>query len=91
MLGATVFFRTDDEFLVICMTIVKHPYVLDFAGSQLDRPMDFPPEVMAEWLADKESEFDEDAWPKVLEILWNLEALGIYLTDINPRNISPPT
>src|SRR5688572_28971050 len=36
----------DDNLWVIEMEIVSAPYVLDFAGAYLDRPPDFPPEVM---------------------------------------------
>ncbi len=78
----------DDEFLALGITIVKRPFVLDFAGSQLDWPLDFEPEIMAAWMAEKEAQFGEDDWPVVLEILGELESMGIYLTDITPSNIS---
>jgi len=40
--------RWDDEFLVIEMTIVTRPFVLDFAQAYLDFPPDFSPEVWEE-------------------------------------------
>ncbi len=70
----------DDDLLVIEMTAVTPPYVLDFAGAYLDRPPDFSEEVMAEWEADKQDQFG-DAWSEVQRILWTLEANGIYLLD----------
>src|SRR5947207_15845046 len=39
--------RADDELLVIEMTIVEPPFLLDFGGAYLDRPPEFPEEVWA--------------------------------------------
>ena len=44
----------DDDLWVVEMTIVSPPFVLDFAGAYLDQKPDFPPEVMADWAAEKE-------------------------------------
>ena len=78
----------DDTYSVIRMTIVRRPFVLDFAGAQLDSPPDFPPEIMMEFMAEKKMQFGDLRWPKVLEILGELETMGIFLTDISPSNIS---
>jgi hypothetical protein len=50
----------DDELLVIEMTIVERPFVLDFASAYLDSRPEFPPEIWLEWEADKREQFEED-------------------------------
>lgn len=76
-----------DQFLVLEMTVVTRPFVLDFAGAYLDRPPDFSPEVLADWLTDKQDQFGP-RWPDVQAILRTLESYGIYMEDVNPGNIS---
>ena len=43
----------DNELWVIEMSIVRPPFVLDFAGAYLDERPDYPEETWAEWEADK--------------------------------------
>jgi|ERR1051325_3650188 hypothetical protein len=43
----------DDGLRVIEMTIVRRPFVLDFAGAYLDVRPEFPEEVWADWEAGK--------------------------------------
>lgn len=81
-----ILLNADDELLAIEMSIVEPPYVLDFAGARLDEPHDFPPEIRAAWQAEKQEQFEEH-WPEVQAILWAFQQLGIYLGDVNPRNI----
>lgn len=50
----------DDERQIIEMTVVSRPYLLDFAGAYLDRPPDYPPEVMDEWRSEKAEQFGGD-------------------------------
>lgn len=76
----------DDRLCVIEMTIVKPPYVLDFASAYLDQPPDYSAEVIADWKRDKEELFEE-SWPDVQFILFELERLGIFLRDVHPGNI----
>ncbi|MCY2987597.1 MAG: hypothetical protein NTY19_07000 [Planctomycetota bacterium] len=76
----------DDGWLIIEMTAVTPPYVLDFAGAYLDRPPDFSEEILAEWKAEKQEQFG-DGWPEVRRVLWTLEGHGIYVSDISPSNI----
>jgi hypothetical protein len=78
---------SDDELWVIEMSIVKRPFVLDFAGAFLDQAPDFSEEVMAEWEAEKLEQFGA-RWRDVRAILRDLEGLGIFLIDVNPGNIS---
>ena len=76
----------DDALLALEMTIVKRPFVVDFAAAYLDRRPDFPEEVWAGWEEEKREQF-EARWPLVQNILAAFELLGIYLTDISPANI----
>jgi hypothetical protein len=80
--------RFDDFALVIEMTIVRPPFVLDFAGGSLDERPDFgfSDEVIEEWLQRKQEEFGE-RWRDVAMVLAAFEEYGIYLTDIHPGNI----
>jgi hypothetical protein len=77
----------DDDLLVIEMTIVTRPFVLDFGGAYLGRPPDFSEEVLAEWRAEKHEQFGS-RWKEVQAILAFLEAHGIFVIDVNPGNIS---
>jgi hypothetical protein len=79
--------RFDDELRVIEMTIVRRPFVLDFAGAYLDFPPDFPEETWVEWEAEKQGQF-EARWPKVQAVLAALEELDIHMVDVSPSNIT---
>jgi hypothetical protein len=76
----------DDELLAIEMTIVKPPFVLDFAAAYLDWPPRFSEEVWEERLSKWRDEFGAD-WPTVQTILSELEDLGIHMLDPSPANI----
>ncbi len=82
----------DDQLLVIEMTIVRPPFLLDFASAYLDTPPDFPPEVMEEWRAEKAEQFGAN-WVRVEALLDEARArYGIYMLDVHPGNIAfdPP-
>ena len=81
------FIRCDDSLRVIEMSIVVRPFVLDFAGAWLDAPPEFSDEVWAEWVAEKQRQF-EARWPKVQEVLAALEELDIHMVDVSPSNIA---
>jgi hypothetical protein len=76
----------DDDLHVLEMTIVKRPFVLDFAGAYLDVRPEFPKDIWDDWESDKREQFGE-RWPKVQAVLDEFEALGIYLLDVSPGNI----
>jgi hypothetical protein len=79
--------RADPELLALELTIVRPPFVLDFASACLDSAApEFPPEVMAEWVVEKREEFGAN-WPQALAVLAGLRHLGIYMTDVHPGNI----
>ena len=77
----------DDKLLVVEMTVVVRPFVLDFAGAYLDTPPDFPEEIWAAWEAEKREQFDV-RWPKVQAILGELETLDIHMVDVSPSNVA---
>jgi hypothetical protein len=66
----------DDVLMVVEMTIVSPPYVLDFAGAYLDELPPFSAEKLEEWEADRRELF-EDRWPRVLSILSAFRRHGI--------------
>jgi len=71
------------------MTIVRSPFLLDFADALLDEAPDFSEDVLRQWEEEKAEIFGEK-WSDVTRILAALQAFGIYLLDINPGNISFP-
>jgi len=77
----------DDELLVIEMTIVARPFLLDFGGAYLDGGPEFSEEVWADWRSEKQEQFGS-FWPEVQRILAALEGYGIHVHDVNPGNIS---
>lgn len=79
--------RYDDSLLILEMTIVTRPYVLDFAGAFLDYEPDFDSEVLADWHAEKREQFGK-RWAEVQGILRTLEDYGIFVVDVNPNNIA---
>ena len=78
---------SDDELWIVEMTIVSPPFALDFAGAYLDQKPDFPPEVMADWRAEKAEQFGEPHWSRVQALMWAFSKLGVYLADVKPGNI----
>ncbi len=76
----------DEALLAVEMTVVKPPFVLDFAGAYLDWPPKFSDEVWDERRAKWADEFGDD-WPMVQRILSEFEDMGIYMLDPSPANI----
>jgi hypothetical protein len=79
----------EEEFRAIEMTIVRSPFLLDFADARLDEVPDFSEDVLRQWDEERAEIFGE-RWPEVTRVLAALQAFGIYLLDINPGNISFP-
>lgn len=76
------------ELKVIEMSVVRPPYVLDFAKSSLDDQPDYPADVWGEWRRRIRREF-EDRWPVAISIYEELRwKYGIYHEDISPRNVN---
>lgn len=76
----------DDELWIIEMTVVTPPFVLDFGGAHLDQPPDFSAEILEEWRLEKQEQF-ESRWPEVEAIIRFLQGYGVFLEDVNPKNI----
>jgi len=77
----------DSDLLVLELTVVQQPFVLDFAEVRLDFPMEFPDDVWTHWREEKQEQFGE-RWTVVERVLGEFEALDIYLLDVSPRNIA---
>jgi hypothetical protein len=78
----------DDELAAIEMSIVHPPFVLDFASARLDGDaIEFPEHVLEELAVRRREEFG-DRWQKVSIILYQLQKLGIHMTDVHPGNIA---
>ncbi|MEM9354283.1 MAG: hypothetical protein AAGA92_14850 [Planctomycetota bacterium] len=77
-----------DELLVIEMTIVQPPYLLDFGKVYLDTPPDYfdDAERLDTWRAMWNELFGDDA-PRVQTVLNALTRFGIYYVDPKPANI----
>ena len=82
--------RADVELLVLELTVVERPYLLDFAGAYLDDAApQFEDEVWEIWEADKREKFGE-RWPEVKAVLAALEDYGVHMLDVNPGNVALP-
>jgi hypothetical protein len=75
----------DDSCLALELSIVKRPFLLDFARAYLDSP--FPELDDPAWLAERARKFGRD-WPDVLRLLRALFQYGISYRDVHPGNIS---
>jgi hypothetical protein len=79
----------DDHLLVIEMTTVPPPFIVDFAHATLDDPFPFTEEALSDWWAEKEALFEDqpDHFPIAQEVFYALQQYDIYYYDIAPRNI----
>jgi hypothetical protein len=50
----------DDELLVIEMSVIVRPFLLDFGSAYLDRAPDYDEEILEEWRRDKEEQFESN-------------------------------
>jgi len=81
------FIRTDGDLLVLEMSIVTRPFVLDFAGAYLDARPAFSEEIWADLEQQKREQFG-DRWTTVRAVLDAFEEMDIYLADVTPNNIA---
>ena len=77
---------SSDELLVIEMSMVKPPFLLDFAKVRIDRPPDFSAEVIRDAETKGIEEFGDNWW-RVKDAMRTLESYGIYYLDPRPGNI----
>jgi hypothetical protein len=80
----------DDTRQIVEMTVVFPPCILDFAKAYLDRPPDFPAEVIRDWREQTADLFDDD-WDNVESLLHELRLLGVFYFDAKPGNIRTAT
>ena len=77
----------DDDQRVIEMTLVKPPFIVDFASAFLDQPPDFSEDVIAHWHEEIRDRFGE----RFADVMTVLDALareaGVYLLDVHPHNL----
>lgn len=77
----------DDAGLVLELSIVSPPFMLDFASAWLDEPPDFTQEIIEHWHKQIEERFE----PRGGEVIAALHTLarrsGVYMLDANPNNI----
>ena len=79
----------DEELLVIEMTIVQPPFLLDFGKAYVDRQPPYWDD--AQLVANAREEWAglfDDRWPDVVALLGALESLGVYYVDPRPGNIA---
>ncbi len=78
-----------NDLMVIEMSVVQPPYIIDFGKAYLHSPPPhFSEQTMADWYAEKQELWGEH-WPEIRSILNRLRALGIYHLDPRPGNILP--
>ena len=79
---------SDAHLLVIEMTMVEPPFILDFAQSTLDEPRDFPEGHIEEWWERVADDFGE-RFDVVQALFYELQyRYGIYYYDLAPRNVN---
>ena len=79
----------DDLWVIEMQAITSTPYIIDFAKVRIDRPPDFPEEVLRDAQEKGQEEFGPH-WPEVCQLLATLESFGIYYLDARPSNIVFP-
>jgi len=81
--------NADSDLLVIEMTIVTKPFVLDFGKSSLDEPpADYSQEAWDMWFEGKAEEFG-DNWEHARAIYYELiNRYGIYHVDLSVNNVA---
>ncbi len=77
---------SSDSLMVIELTIVTPPFILDFAKSYIDKRSDYPEDSRAQWESDGVELFGSD-WKEVRLIMAALQRYGIYYYDAKPQNI----
>jgi hypothetical protein len=78
-------YREQDRLLEL--SVVKPPFLLDFAAATVDKAHDFTEEAMGMWWNDVEENFGDD-FPIASAVFHGLKKqLGIYYWDLKPRNL----
>ncbi|MEM9369167.1 MAG: hypothetical protein AAGD07_24560 [Planctomycetota bacterium] len=77
---------SDNDFLIVEMTIVSPPFILDFGKAYINQRPDFEESVMEDYEAER-CEWFEGNWDLVCSAVSSLEAYGIFYCDARPGNI----
>jgi hypothetical protein len=77
----------DDSLLIVEMTFVNPPYILDFGKAYLDGQSPYDAAQLDEWRLRLRNSFRTDDLPRVHKILRTLNGLGIGYYDARPWNI----
>ena len=82
-----VLLRSDRSLQVLELSVVKPPFLLDFAGATLDNPRDFTEEAMSDWWDSVRDNFGDD-FSRARDVYWTLiQQFGIYYYDLKPGNL----
>jgi hypothetical protein len=80
----------NDDLMVVEMDLMHNPpYIIDFAKVRIDRPPDFPEDVLREQDQRGQERFEHN-WPAVKSLLAALESFMIYYLDPQRGNITFP-
>jgi len=83
-----VFRQYDDQLLIIEMSVVKPPYLIDFGKATIGKGQDWSDEHMAYWWEQVEDKFENDfaVASQIFEQL--VRRTNIYQWDLNPSNLN---
>lgn len=76
----------DEVLMVVQLSIIEPPRLLDFGKAYLNTAPDYSAEVLAD-AEEMGRELFEDRWPEVQKVVAELADLGIYYYDTRPSNI----
>jgi hypothetical protein len=82
-----VLLQCDHDLMVIEMSIVEKPYILDFGKVYLDTPPDFSSEVMGDFFANQKERWGKKYWPQIAKLWGLLKSHGVFHMDPKPGNI----
>ena len=77
---------SDSDLLVVEMTIVAPPFILDFGKAYINHRPDFS-ELVMEYYEQERAEMFEGNWDLVDSAVSSLEQFGIFYWDARPGNI----
>ena len=75
------------DLLVIEMTVVQPPFLLDFGKAYIDEPAPYSPDELARWYRSWANHFPRADIPRVHHVLQVLKTYGIDYVDPKPWNI----
>lgn len=78
----------DDDLMIVEMSLVTAPFVVDFAGATVDKKPSWfhDPEMMQSLEENGQDAYGEN-WSKVRSVMATFRGIGIYLTDARHGNI----